>query len=426
MHPTSPDFKASVEALVYSGVSPLFKDLTLLFESAIEGNMGALDKVGETVRKHTNIKLTFKPDEMTGTKAYVCISPLDANNVVFQSYGSSYYGSVGEKVQYTKKVSNLLNGSMAKADKHGRVSGIFAEIETEMHYGLPLLRGMLSAEEAASIVMHETGHIYSAFDTVGRTVATSLLLDSLMEALKDDIDLDSRKAAIESTAIKLQIDGLNTAALAAPGEEEACKAVILRDVVARMRSDVGSSHVFNGEAEFIADSYATRMGAGKYLASALAKIYRSGWHIEAMSTGELITTRALNVALILLAAVAVPVTTLVVGSILSALILSVSGTSDRNRPMERLENIHNDMVAVLKDKRLPDDQVKQMIEDLEFVDALRETLKDRRPIMDAIAYFLMPSRRRTFKQVELQRTIGRLANNDLFARSAELNQLNHV
>lgn len=410
---------ASIESMLYRGSSPLYRDMTAVLHDVLEGDPKALERLTAVIRDHTRANLTVTVHDQVGYGAFIFLPTLDVNHVLTASLAPLQKRAVGTTIAYGH-FQEFLQGAEGTLDAHGRVSGVFSKIPAQIIIGKSMFDGSFTPEELAAVFLHEIGHLYSYFRAMGRTVASSIIIQETMEILRQTEDLTERTHAVDTSVKVLRLEGVDAAALAAKGEETAYELVMVRDTVAKLTADQGEVRLFGGEVEMAADSYATRSGAAQPLTSALVKLWKSGHQLQTKSLYAYGVTEAMRIAALTLAAFN-PVT-LVIASMITGMYVALEAghALDRSTPVERLEAVHADLVAILKDRRLPAALTEQVLEDVKFVSALRSELTDRLTLVGYLWVTLSPHHRKTYQQQKLQRDIGKLVNNELFSKAAEL------
>jgi len=409
----------SVEALLYRGESPLFHELKLVLADAVAGDQSALLRVASVIKNHTHMDISVQVIDSFDCDLAIVFMPFDVNHLLRDPALQAHEGTVFDVTTYQA----LLGGGQAAVDHKGAVSGVFTKIPAVILVGSRLLtQGQVTAAELAAGFLHEIGHLYHYFDIMGRTVATSFVIRDTMALLAKTHDLTYRSQLIDTAAKTLEFD-MDAVDLAPVGQEKAFEAIVIRNTVAKIQGDLGDSKLFGGEVEFLADSYAVHSGAAKPLASFFAKLAKADGHTHTYSDIEYIATEAGKLALFVagtLSAITLPVTALIAG-----LFIAYAGrhANDRNTPVERMEAVHADLVNLLKDTTLPQAFKESLLTDVQFISGLREQMVERSSLVTQLWLTLSPSRRHTYKQIKLQREIGKLVNNDLFAHAAKLSTL---
>lgn len=423
MNTLATPLKASIESFFFKGPSPLYTEMTGIFADVKAGDINAVARLTAVLRKRTGLtKLEFAIDPVCGVNAYVEFPQVNINHVLRSGWGGDLAGLPGTNVDYGR-YSELIKQTSGSLGRDGSVSGIFSQFPIKIFVGQGLLLADFTPEELAAVVLHEVGHVYGYFQSMGQTMVSSMVVYRTTEELHATEDLAQRTQVITRTVKFLNLQDVNVGELAADSNQETIQNVLIRSVLLKMTSDQGEEKLFSGEAEFIADSYATHSGAAAPLAAALAKIYKSSGHIQMASQRAYLLTESMKAAYLLLSAVVpvlAPLTAVVAGFFIA---IGSNGMLYRATPVERLEEVHADLVSLLKNRKLPGDMREALVEDIKFVSGVRETMVERQTLVTLLWLTLSPSRRKLFKQQQFQRDLGRLINNNLYTRASELSLL---
>jgi hypothetical protein len=163
--------------------------------------------------------------------------------------------------------------------------------------------------------------------------------------------------------------------------------------------------------EALADQYATRMGAGRDVATGLAKLYRGGFNISFRSLPMYLAMEAFK-----LIAIVNPV-------IFLALVLLDSPSELYDTPGDRFKRIRNQVAENLREPDLSKDDIARLNEDLRVLDDMIKTVNDRRQLINVIWDTVSPQSRKDRNQRLLQQNLEELAANDLFIAAVNLKQL---
>jgi len=425
MDTASPIIRSAIEALRYQQRPQLYQALVSTFKDALEGDLLAVQRAGGVIEHATNMPITVMKYHSPRPNAFIQFSSFDVNHILRHPGLRSLEG---EKVSMGA-FAKALEEEKASVLSDGSVNGVFTKFPSTISIADCMFNGDFTAEELAAITLHEVGHQYSYFDMMGRSLLASVAIAQLEEMLQGIENLETRSHYIESITKVLTLKDLHPDELARQEEADNLRYVLIREVIAKLVVEGGDERVFNGETEFLADSYAVRMGAASPLVSGYVKVSKQLGDAGFLNKKAFLATEATKAMLTLLVAGAAatffPPATFAIGSVVAALVMSVSAqdVTERNTAAERLEAIHHELVSLLKDRSLPKEAQASLLKDAEYVSTLREEVKDRFTIMGALLYTLSPLARRTYKQIQLQQELSRLIHNDLFVKAAQLKQL---
>lgn len=425
MDTSSPIVRSATEALRYQQRPQLYQALVSTFKDALEGDLLAVQRAGGVIQHATNMSISVVQYHSLLPGAFVHFSSFDVNNIL---RNPGLRSLEGEKVSMSA-FAKALTDERAAVNSDGSVNGVFTKFPATVYLASGLFDGSFTAEEIAAITLHELGHVYGYFDMIGRTLLSSVAIAQLEELLQGVENLETRSHYIESTVKVLSLKELSPDELARKEDEGNLRYVLIREVIDKLATEAGDERAFNGETEFLADSYAVRMGAAAPLVSGFVKIAKKHGDRSFMDRKAYVSTEATKVMLTLLmggvATALFPAPVFAVGSVIAAVVMAKTAQdiTERNTVPERLDAIHHGLVALLKDKQLPKEAQSSLLKDVEYVSTLREEVKDRFTVMGAILHTLSPLARRTYKQIKLQQELSRLIHNDLFIKAAQLKQL---
>ena len=178
-----------------------------------------------------------------------------------------------------------MKGNTIKGDvdmMNNRVSGVFSEIENivalpiGLFYGLPSYgkHMSLSAEEYASLILHEVGHVFTTYELAARTCSTNQILDSIScKAVGNDPR--NREIVVAKAADILELSKEEQNALRNAKDKKEMAVLLMYATIEESRSQLGVSIYDSTSCEQLADQYSARCGAGRHLVIALDKIYDS-------------------------------------------------------------------------------------------------------------------------------------------------------
>lgn len=398
-----------------------FKELTLAFhrlrsEKAYGGK--ALDSIGVAaiIKRHTGLTVDFKVDKSNDINAYVIPPMVDKNNPLIYDWWKPHVENTDVKKYIKVKRSDIIKGSVDLA--RGKVDGIFSEIVHQMfiHKGL-IETNLLSDEEKAAICLHEVGHLFTYYEFLGHTLTTNVILHAATQAFFKSDDVLKRTQILDETCKALEISLDDPEALVKCTNKEVFQTVVLRKAVLEAKSSLGSGIYDITATEALADQYAVRQGAGRHLATGLDKIHRHyGGGPSYFSTA--VHVMATIVRVILFFALIIPTFGLIF-----LILLFNPAIKVYDEPEARLARMKRELVASLKDKTLPPQQRKALVDDIDAVDALLKNIDDKRGLMELFYTSVLPSGRRQYQQLRFQVELEKLVNNQLFVTAEKLTNL---
>jgi hypothetical protein len=431
----------SQEAIAYQKDKKLFLAVTNLFRKFNEVNdtskeaFKALEKeLAKTFKDITKItfNVTIDVGHFSMVNAYVeppmikPSSPLwESSKDLMRMVGPEEMKKIFDKGM--KEIRKIQQPAMGSVDlKTGQVGGVYTKIPVDMHIGAKLFaypdsgKFHLTPEEAASIVLHEIGHVYSYFECMSDVVMTNIVLDGVVKALQGEEKEEVRVRLIDNASKALDAT-VDAKTLAKYKDGTVIQTALLDSHIRDAISTTGARAYEFRNFEFLSDQFATLQGAGGALASAVEKLavyYDFSFKKQnRYSWLEFYTTIVQNTLLILV-------------SPLLALLLMVPGLDEAtyDDPRDRIERVKRQLIQASKDTQLSQVQRDNLLKDIGRID---ETLSHLRtggqyPMLFAIWRTMTKFRRDQRDYEELHKQLENLASNDLFVASQRLASLSQA
>lgn len=407
----------------------LFKELTAAFDHLRSFKKDQLadhefvHSITKLVQEHTGLKIAF---DIGKYDPCVEIPLINKNNVLVNSFIRNLVDST-DGLKMIDEAGGVCRGTVNI--KTGKVSGVFCDVEHTIHLPLTMFTtAQYSSEEIAAVTLHEIGHLMVFYEYMTRTVTTNQALAGVVKALDGTDSYEKRVAILTRAKEVLKLKELDAQALAESKNKKIAETVIITQTVLEAKSELGSNVYDFSSWEYLADQFAARMGAGRYIVTALEKMHRGVLnHISFRSLPAYLAWEAWKIvnlvgSVIIIGQVPQLANLLVYTSILPFL-FDAEGDGTYDTPEARFKRVRDQIVANLKDKKLSKDDVLRLTEDLEAIDKVMEGVHDRRQLLGVIWDFLSPASRNHRNQKLLQKELEDLAVNDLFVKAAQLRQL---
>lgn len=325
------------------------------------------------------------------------------------------------------KVEDLLTGHVDL--KNGRVSGFFSSIKFKIMFPIKIVEdAALTAQELTAIYLHEEGHAFVTCEFLGNTLQTNTIMAALLGQVDEHT---SQKRIYEIGVVASKISG--EPELGHDVTVDDIAVMVLKGQPKRMMARTNSRWYDARLTEALADQYAARHMSGASLVTALGKMNKklgifapSGY--EPMWLGGL--SNFMNLlffpfrysvlgSIALLKAIWKTYCITISISVISQT-LSLFSSTTYDEPKMRLEAIRRESVGLLRDKNLPDDVRRSVLEDLKIID---KEIGSIHPYSDIISKIM----RYTFKVAtgkqmsdEYNHGLETLANNKLYELSSIL------
>lgn len=343
--------------------------------------------------------------------------------------------------EYVAEYGNFVRKFMAAGSKRGgvniatgKVSGLFAELPWSLY--MPdtwFVRGNnpdgleFSAEELASIIIHEVGHFFTYCEAFFRTVTTNVILSDQSKALANQYDVAERELIIGKTVSDLRLKDVNVKALAATQDNTLVETALVYEAIEQSRSELGVDIYDTTSSEALADQYVSRQGAGRYLVTALDKFIRTGDTDAYTPMPIFMFYQMMSIAGMFISGFVNPLAPFLFIGYNALLILCGApgdysdGTYDT--PRKRFERVRNDAINRLKNRGISDTERRRVLEDISVVEKIIANVAERNTWQKWVATTFIPKYRRARKSMALQQELEALANNPLYVSAAKLASL---
>ena len=433
---------AALESIQFQK-SDLFNEITLCIKSM--RNLKTVNKQGiyegveinelaSVISKRTGLSFTFV-DNGYGFTAYTPI----LNQHIFDT--ANVGRIVGAQVidhHYTvRKAMEALNTNILQGTvnlKEAKVTGFFSDIKCFMSIPRFMLNDKSYLdEELAALALHEIGHSFTSFEYLSRTVSTNQALGLMQRAMDKTTSYEDRKIifahAVQAEKIKLDTDAQKL--LLGDITPETMTLIVINQQIEACKSELGASVYDVVSCEYLADQFAARHGAGRYLVSVLDKFAQRGG--LPVSTGYVNAGMMSMMAVSLLAIGGLSVVGLVAG-VLSALLIASSQSYNSSKfetgfiydnDYTRMNRIKHQMVERVKDPACPPDEKKFILSYIDEVEPMIKKYKGQNDVKlkNRIAFFFSKKHKYDFEFKAFQKDLEELGNNDLFIMSEKLNTL---
>ena len=405
--------------------------------TAIQENCSTLEEVEKgdyasviaaIIKKHTNINSIIK----FGDWMVLCSisNTVSKNNILFSRKMAKYIPKyTSNEDRRMVEVAKKFNKENSVDLKNARVNGVFAEMQNDILFGVSyLFKGnfvKLTPGELTAVLLHELGHQFTFYEYLSREVTTNQVLAGLAETVNRR---DPRRVALDIKLASdvLAVDKKHLEQVAQAETGEAVAAVVL-DALKYSHDDIFSSGFYNEtSAEQLADQFATRLGYGRELVTALDK-----------STSGLTRTNETGVFVLRLVecvcyAVYIQLAIMSYGALFGVVFaITITGllgnpkwqnyTYDQTRT--RYARIREQQIQALKNSDLPKDEVDYLVNSTSQIAKLMENSYAYTSVINVIFNKIFSGRREAINVLELNRELEELGNNDLFIKAAQLKQI---
>lgn len=453
-----------------------------LVEKRIEEEVSKeMIKLTNVVRQHINMGIIFTPLRRVAklhVKNYVevdekdeVINPNDLNvHVVSYHLNNSLATILGmiplandaelEIIEDGAKATIKLQDIKKKAERVGsvdlktsKVHGLFAKEYAFISVGwVFLVTDILTDEEVAASLCHEIGHVFTNFEFVADLVTFNHTLRALVNTTVSKMPTSQKtvifKEILEGEELSQIVDAKELAKLQSPN---AVAAWVGEAKLRKIQSEYGLDQYDMTTNEGLADQFASRHHFNKALVSGLVKIIAVGGEdIKAKNIRQAALEKARIVSDVFgygalavggiagLTGIPVMVGVAVASGVLSLVAriwsftlggaftrVNVTQESIHDSGITRLRRLKEDMIAKIKDPKLPKDEVQDALSCIAQVDRYLEGVKKfEGSTLDQVFFNGLFIIEKAFvkrdKQEAIARQLEELMNNDLFVRATEL------
>lgn len=386
-----------------------------------------IEKLSAVITKRTGIKMKVNMLNEDVLNAYVCFH-------LWQGHGGvTYYGDISRTTEVSGNGFDFTKNTLTVDLDEGKLSGTVLEsLAAEMF----LYRGLftnvinLSAEEITAIILHEIGHAFGTYASLGEYIYLNYMLTDGVEVLLGrkpnvyQIEILNRtylEKVVKDPVVRDQI-------MKAPTEENLRRAILIshKDVP---RHYLGSGSVKHSikRNEQMADAFASRQGFSRALVTALDKIAKdiSGSYTRGRFSFYMAELAKVVGWVATIITMAVPGGQFfAIGFFIMTLVLMNPDYGTYDNPTERLLKIRKDMIAQLKVLGKDPVVAKTLTADIEAVDVVMKKYNERRTLFEVVTQFLIHGVRRNAQLIKQEEQLEKLLNNDLFLHAHRISKLN--
>ena len=393
-----------------------FEELRKQSEEELK-DLGIANLLSKEIESSTNIKTTI----VLGNEGpHVHMPDVNKNNpMINQAYRKYLPNATGLKL--AESAGGLISGTVDL--NKAKVGGVFAEIEHQIHFPIKMIKDTkYTTDELAAILLHEVGHIFVYYEFIIRSVTTNVVLEGVSRTLSSTNDPKEIEAVLVTAKKALRLDGLDVKQLTKSNNKKVTEMVILFNAVEQSRSELGSDIYDMNSFEALADNFATRLGAGRDLVTALDKVHRSHFNISTRSTGMFIFMEALKIFTFIGSIILSFGTAFTLLSFLGRMSINAAMTlfildlnsPEYDRPGFRIKRIRDQLVQRSKEKDISKAERKSIIDSLEVIDKVTADMNNNRQLITVIGSMFSSSIRNRYKQEEIQSELESLISNDLY------------
>lgn len=380
--------------------------------------------ISYVIKKYTNLQVVFENDNQNAC-AYIPL--INNNHVLFNNDDKKIIRDLDVNIEEgISDIINKLKENTVKGYvdfKHCKVDGVFKEFVNRIGINRKLFLDdpIYTDQEVSAIILHELGHIFTFFEYSSRLITTNQALSLTMKCIDKNISEDKKEIIFMSlTANKLSKDELES--LVKTNNIETAAIIILGAKIRDCESELGVNLYDYTTAEYLADQFATRLGAGQYVVTGIDKLSRQykilgrainsvwygGWTLYFIISSGVASIIPISIFYLL------------------SLIINVLSNTKANKyddDYNRYTRIRLQNTEALKNRDLTTEEKNFYLQQNEIIENVISNYNDNKGFIDTLSYWVKPGYRKAHDFEVLQKNLERLAGNKLFDKAAKLSTL---
>lgn len=375
--------------------------------------------LSQIIKRETGLNVLINIKKRYGINASVWLPLLDNNHPFISTYlgGTGYtaFNSSGaDAIDLLEK-----NNIAGKVDtKNCTVSGAFSKYETSIIVGYELISNVkFTAREVSAIILHELGHLFTYYQFMGASVHGAVITGLIAKNVMETQDYDTRIKIIKKAQAHLGIEGIDAEKYASNGGK-GLDVVLLTQYARRIYNATSHANYDVRNTEQLADTFATRHGAGVDLATGLNKLYIHYGDRSTYSMTTHVFVELMKLTLWLLTLLALPLVAIVILIYSSPMQFKIYDDDKA-----RITFIKQQLITELKNPKLSDAHRKEVNDDLLTIEAVESELNSRRTLYQVLWQNLTSSGRNQAKQEEYEKKLEALMYTDIYTRASQLKQI---
>ena len=405
----NPRFAAAVQAQV--------ERMMTYGESTVVPNRREFDKLSDIIKKHTGMNVIVTPTE--GKYYYAEIPYLYQINSASTYKGSWLAKALGHKdSDLDDLVSKVMSSEIDM--ETGVVTGVLSKLPMNFYVGADVFNTMsgkdnpnpLDASEVAGLMFHEIGHMLLCLSTIGQAVNINFHLTEGVEILQGRKPNKLKIKILNPTDFAKGIDDpeLKKVITDTPTDSD-YRVAILRQIGTKDRDTLTSPFGVVKRDEQAADLYASRMGYGKEVMTALSKIdrevavsirrYTTIWYIILYLFGGF---------------------TFAITSLLFAIFFRerYGSSGGYDSTVERARKMRRDSIRILRTGNLSNADREKVENDIAGIDGIIKLHTENNIAITTLVKIVSPRFRYGKARLELEQTLETLVENDLFLKAESI------
>lgn len=373
--------------------------------------LAAMQRLVDITHKNTGISVVFEIHTSRFYDAYM-YPPDIKNNPIIPNDALPFYDD-----NTTRKIVDSkfdINGTIDL--KKGVITGIFSKVGIKIVLTTAFFEASrYTAAEIAAIYAHELGHAFTSFTMTAMMVKTNHAIRAVRQALDGTQDKTIRYEILTKHENQNGVAIPNKDKLAKDGGDIHATIFLFKAYQEKYRNEYGLDLYDRRSSEYLADQYVGRLGGAMALASGLDKLFRDGGH---PSYWSFLMFTVVELAKVVFTAYTMFITPLIL--MMMGDPLTLGETARYDPPGARIRRIKHQAVDSLKKKSLTPELRQQIVAEIRAIEQIESQIKDRNTLYDSLYGFIFPWAARVRKDINEQKLLEELGNNDLYVSAATL------
>lgn len=427
-----------MEAIGFQRNAKLNTELTIFF-TQLKGlddparQSEILASLSKVIFDETGMSVEVKVTEADNYKMSASPIPLTRNH----PFATADFRMKLMRTKMTRRgIADAVGGEVD--DKECRVSGSFSDIPCFITIPSKFFSSdKFTGEEIAAGALHELGHVYGYFRYLGQAFRSNLVIRDIALTWAETDDTKVRIKVLDEAEEIIGKKFENKADLAQADAADVPITIVAANCIDDSRSEMGTKFYDQRAFEAMADQFATRHGAGRALVTLLDKVGRDASPLTRNGQYDPMVTKLIfNVLSVAFNAVTPAkgallglkftsealIVSQILGGTMNVFLGSLMGDFAYDDPFNRYKAVRQELIASLKDRTTDASYQRAVLQDIEVVDQAMAALNRFPTITSLINKFIGGTINGSRKEMAFQRQFEELANNELFAKAAQLNQ----
>lgn len=324
-----------------------------------------------------------------------------------------------EIIKEREKSVKLINNKTGYINtKLAKMGGYLSEVRHHLIINFKLFkREGFTPQELTAIILHEIGHAFDGMEEHYRLESTNrAIFDILVDLNGNKPDKALYKYKNFFSAKEYQDAQLSSS----KDRQDFCGELAVK-YTGEVKSQLQNNKYDETNFENMADTFATRFGRGKDLVSGLNKLYKNNNNFVNNTRAIRVTMLSLDVLGMACIFLLVPIYGFILYTVVMAYFLRISSSRlTYDAPIDRMNRIRNTIVNGLKNKNLPPELVKDLLEQIQFIEKMTNASFEYRDLLEDAGNWIFPDARKDSYYIDLQQAIEKQLNNKLFIQAAQL------